>query len=190
MSINFTANLMSRTTIPQRISWRDYIDRGVSIVELDVNNPSDIEAMEQTKDKWLKKGAWFIHHICDDIVEPHNYYDIEKQHFYALTTQKADFNRLKSNDILGVMMFSETKNKANEITWLEVSPETNRALNRTREFKQVGTRLIDFVKSKFKEKDIYVHTAHNAKKFYKKNGFVSTSNRIPEKYDMFFMREG
>ena len=190
MSINFTANLMNRTSIPQRISWRNCIDRNVSIVEIDVNNQADVEAMEQTKDKWLKKGAMFIHHLFDDVVEPHNYYDIEKEHFYALTTQTADFKRLKSDDILGVMAFSETKNKANEITWLEVSPETNKSLNKRREFRKVGTRLIDFVKNEFKSKDIYVHTAYDAEKFYKKNGFKSNTKHIPERYDMYFWQKG
>ena len=189
MSINFTANLMNRTTVMQQISTNNYWDTDVSIVELDVNNDLDIKAIEETKNKWIDNGAMYIHHIYDDAVEPHQYYDVEKSHFYALTTQNADFNKLKSDKILGVMMFSEIKsNLPNEITWLEVNPETNKTLNKNREFKNVGTRLIEFVKNTFKTKNIHVHSAYNAQKFYKKNGFISMTKKIPDKYDMYLLR--
>lgn len=177
MSINFTARLMDSTTIPQRIGWRKHCDMPVSIVEIDRHNFEDMHALGTTSTTWTEKGAQFLGTMYENALHGYTYKDVMKDHFLALTTQTSDFEKLEPNKILGVMQFAETRNPENEILFLEVNPETCRTFNFIRQYKKVGTRIIDYVKSKYSEKDIYVRSARNAVKFYKKNGFKQLSRR-------------
>jgi len=186
MSINFTANQVHQTTIPRKLSWRNYADSAISIVELDSKNDADIDAIIKTERNWTNNGGQYIHHFCRDFVENHRYVDIEKEHYYALTTQNADFNKLNPKNILGVLMFSESKNFENEITWLEVDPATRKSAGRNREYKEVGKRLVEYILNKYKEKDIFVQSAKDAIKFYKKLGAEQPYQRFPKKCQLYF----
>ena len=186
MSINFTAKLVQQPTVKKHLSGRRYMDLEASIVELDVNNPTDMEAIMQTERNWMHNGGQFIHHYVKDTTEQHHYVDVKKEHYLALTSQKADFNRLKSNEILGVLMFTETKLHENEISWLEVRPDIRKGARKIRDYKEVGSRLTKYVLEKYKNKDIFVQSALKAIPFYKKMGAVQPINKYPQKCLLYF----
>jgi len=187
MSINFTARQVSSTTIQHRLPFRNYTQSDVSIVELDRCNYSDMDALHDAAYKWENNGAKYARAIYNKAESGGYYHDILKDHYYALTTQNADFRKLRPDMILGLMVFSETKNPENEILYLEVNPSTSKSLNRIREYKQVGRKLVDFVHSKFKKKDIFIQSDRDAIKFYKKMGCEQPS-KAPEKVCQLYLR--
>ncbi len=186
MSINFTANLLSHPTVQHKSSAFGYKPAEVSLVELDKKNKHDVDAIRQTSQDWMDKGGQFISNYYHDMVKPFEYADVEKEHFYALTTQKSDFENLKGKDILGVMMFAETRNPENEIEWLETNPQTKKASGLKREYKDVGKKLVEYVRANFKQKDIFVQSADSAIGFYKKLGAEQPNKKFPKKCQLYF----
>lgn len=179
-SINFTARLVSSPTIQQRnfISWKPY---GVSIVELDSAHSDDIRALEEVSDNWCKNGGKYADDIFLSAIPELKSSCITgiKDHFYALTTQKKNFEKIDPYDILGLMLFQEKNDNTNEIALLEVNPSTSKSKNNiVRKYKEVGKALVEFVKSKFSHRDIDVLSDHKAIDFYKKVGFQQKSRNI------------
>lgn len=178
-AINFTANLVDSPTIKQRkygFFWKP-ID--VSIVELDSTKLSDVNALGKTSKSWEKKGAIYVNHILYNII-PYlkaGFADI-KDHYYALTTQRDNFEKLEPENILGLMLFREKNDYKNEICYLEVSPSTTKRKNLFRKYKEVGKTLVEFVKSQFSQKKIEVWSDLDAIDFYKKRGFRRRSRNI------------
>lgn len=178
-AINFTANLIDRPTIKQRkygFLWKP-ID--VSIVELDSTKLSDVNALGKTSKNWDKKGAIYVKHILFNII-PYLKAGIAdiKDHYYALTTQQDNFEKLEPENILGLMLFREKNDCKNEICYLEVNPSTTKNKNIFRKYKDVGKTLVEFVKSQFSQKKIEVWSDLDAIDFYKKRGFRRRSRNI------------
>lgn len=186
MSVNFTARLVNTTTVQHKVSWRNYIDSTVSIVELDKNNPKDMYALYCTANDWAEFGGQYSGNIYKNAIQQCNQADITKEHYLALTTQTADFHNLKHDYILGLMQFSETTNPENEIAFLEVSPITSKSKNFVREYQKVGTRLVEYAKEALNQKDIFVQSARDAVKFYRKNGFEQLGKYGSNKYKLYF----
>lgn len=179
MSINFTATHKLTTAIP-KYSNNEYKPEIVSVVELDKHNPNDKISLYATAVDWTQKGAEFAFNIFHETEKPTVFADLCAEHFYALTTQKDDFEHLDYNKTLGLMMFGESNLDNNEIIWLQGKPGTNKTKRETnREYKNVGKALIDYVKYEYSDKPIEVQSANSAIEFYKKNGFKPLSKNSP-----------
>ena len=186
-SINFTARLVSNPIIKQRSSMFDYKKQQASIVELDCRSMDDIKALSEASDRWMGRGGKYIDDILDvalyesnmeGALYESNILNIKNDHFYALTTQKQNFDQLKPKNILGVMLFTERIGSNNEIQLLEVSPTTSKTKNYIRKYKQVGRRLVEYVQDKYSNKDIEVWADFDARNFYKKLGFKKKAKNV------------
>lgn len=175
-TINFTARLVSNPTIKERRTLFKYDDVSASIVELDNTNSADLTALNITSKQWENKGSKYVDDMSNIANNGIKETNIGMNHYYALTTQTKDFDRLEPNKILGLMMFHESNIENNEISILEVNPTTNKSMNIFRKYKKVGKSLVEYVKSKFPKKDIDVWADYGARGFYKKMGFIQNSS--------------
>ena len=177
--INFTANLIKHTQIPKRIDDDKYAPADVSIVELDKNDKRDVKALYNASVLWNEQGAKYSSNIYHEAVKGYEYDDVDCEHYLALTEQNSDFKNLQSDKILGLMLFSASKYDADQITWLQVRPNTNSKQTWKREYKGVGAAMINLLKQINYNKPINVVSASDAVDFYKKQGFTNCEDDIP-----------
>ncbi|MBE7706217.1 MAG: hypothetical protein E7Z91_03110 [Cyanobacteria bacterium SIG30] len=89
---------------------------------------------------------------------------------FALTQQKANFDNLEPDKILGVLEMHESCGDR-MINVMQVNPE-DITKNKTRKFSKVGSALISSLSKFYNHEPIRVYSAHDAVDFYKKAGFV------------------
>jgi len=171
MTVNFTAKFLTDTYIPTRLPNGDYVPNCVSIVELDKNNTNDMRAVLETTTNCDKNGGKFGRNIYSQMKNPDYDAGIKTERYIALTTQTADFDKLKPQYIQGLMILSKNYYEQNELSWLETNPQIVNAEKGKKPYKCVGTSLVNFAKQECKQGGIYVIPAINAVEFYKKLGF-------------------
>lgn len=175
-SINFTANLVKRTQIQKTKDFKTYNPTEASIVELDKYDERDLNSLYKTVVLWNDQNAKYSSSIYHEAIKGYEYDDVEQEHYFALTTQKDNFKELDPNKILGLMLFSQTNAKEDEINWLQVRPNTSVKQTWKREFSGAGKGLVTFLKDTKLGKPIHVQADINAVEFYKKMGFTNREN--------------
>ena len=169
-NISFCASKKINTTIQHRFN-RFYIPEDAAIVELDKTNKNDVITMYDLSADWHKSfGKNYADDIFSEIGKDEEMIGVNKEHYLALTTQKNNFKKLDPHSILGVLMLSE-RDCDNEINWFQVKPDTKSKIKGKREFKQIGLAILNYVKSTFIEKPLFVTSSVEAVNFYKKNKF-------------------
>ena len=177
-SINFTASLVQRSQIMKRQSDNEFRPVTLSIVELDKNDEKDVKALYKTAIDWTYQGAKYSSNIYHEAVKGFEYDNIEKEHYFALTEQQNNFKELDSDKILGLMLFSHTTHENDEISWLQVRPNTKTKDSWNREYKGVGKAMVDLLSRVNYGKPIYVQSSNEAIEFYKKQGFKNSGEDI------------
>ena len=171
MTINFTANFLKTVNIPKRTIDGNFYNTKVSFVELDKNDRVDKDSLKNVSKLWNKKEFNYASEIYYDAAKPFEYDNIVKEHYYAVTTQSENFEKLESEKILGLSLFSETTKPENEINWLQTNPVYKHGSIEPREYKGIGKAIIEYVKEHYRDKNIKVFAADDAINFYKKLGF-------------------
>lgn len=180
-SINFTANRIKSVKIPKKFYTR-YIPSSVSLVEMDVLNKNDIDAIYQTTQKWDSSFTVFTYDDMRKVSDKKQL--IPYLHVYALTTQRSGFDKLKTKNILGVAEVVENYNDGNKVEVLQTKPlYIKSSENKKPKFKHIGKALISYVKEKFSDKPLYLNPARSAVQFYEKQGFKN----MPEKNNVFWI---
>ena len=163
--LTFQANYLNSASI-QRINIYKPCAEKVSFIEINPHSTSDVLAVNKTAINWDKNdGEGFAYDICRAINKG------IKDRFFALTTQKDDFERLDSEQILSLAQV-KTENEGEEfIEYLQVDPEnTNSAENP--QFMYIGTAMLDSLKQLFFNKNIELDSVKSAITFYLRNGFI------------------
>lgn len=171
--ISFKASFVAPANISKKSAPETYYNKKVSIVELDKNDANDLLALSETTRLWTREGARYASEIFHEAVKDREYDDVVKEHYFALTEQNKNIDKLEPNKILGLMLFSESRFNENEINWFQVRPNSNFVNSHDREYKYVGKSMINMLKNKFPEKTIYVKSSEPAVGFYKAHGFQS-----------------
>lgn len=156
-----------------------------SFVELEPTNPKDINALEKVHKNWNQAYSSIIYNsaFCSSVVPN------KSKHYYALTSQKNNFEHINPDEILGVVEFNK-KSKCNRIEFLQVNPKyiTGKSKsfisklfslksNENRKlppFARIGSAILDSLKQ-LTDKSIDLYSVGGAKGFYRKNGFVRNS---------------
>ena len=184
-SINFTAGFIQKKQILKKEQDENYKPCYVSIVELDKTDKKDINALEKTALNWIMQGKGLItYNIYKNATKKYGNDNILKEHYLAVTTQNSDYENLDYSKILGVSLFSETDTPVNELNLLEVQPRTS-SISKNREYKKVGTELLNYIQNTYNEKPIYVVSLDGAIDFYLKNNFKSISGQPDSHYLMY-----
>lgn len=181
MNINFTANFITNKRILKRNENGMYAPYNISVVELDKNNEKDKEALHDTVVDWYYDNARYIFDIYHEADKDYDYPNVNQEHFYAITKQTSNFDDLEYKEILGLMLFSETKLKEDEINFLQVKPTTNKHQSYIQEYKNVGKTLIEFLKETKNKKTIMVNSVPEMVDFYKKQNFKVKDPETPNR---------
>ena len=177
--INFKANFLKTAYIGKTTNNKSSCHSEVSIVELDTNNKNDVEALAKTACEWNKVASGYAFEIYNEALKFKLYPDVVKEHYLALTLQNENYKNLDSNKILGLALFTEKNDINDELTWLQVNPNTNFENSKNgRKYKHIGKTLVDFVKC-IADKPLYIQADDKAIKFYEKQGFRHLDDTKP-----------
>lgn len=190
-NISLNSPLLQKTKIKKRYLFM-YLPKKVSIVELNKHNPNGLASLSYVVKKWGKYSK--IRHILAN--------DNPKEKIICLTTQKKDYENINPQKILALMkIFNKTGLDGNDVLWIDqlqirndaryipederhLINENNLCLNRiSRKYKDIGTKLFEYIKSIRDNKEILFFATHNAIPFFEKNNFKHKPNLY---YYMFF----
>lgn len=175
--INFTGSFVKNVTISKLIADGKMKPENVALVKLDKADPRDTMTLAETACKWENVASGYASNIYCDSLKAKNYPDVNNEHYFALTTQKENFEKLEADKILGLSLFFEKNSPHNELAWLQANPSTNHEAGQ-RSYKNIGKALVNFMKGLFK-KPIFVQADKKAIPFYQKLGFIQTE-KLPE----------
>ena len=173
-SVNFTAILKDYSPVVKKYD-KDigiYNDEKVSFVEIDTSNKNDIKALRDIAFEWCR-GDTYAGQIYDDARQKsiNRYYDYEnKLRFYAITSQKDDFDNLDYKKILAVCKSEEKSSEKMYLNYLQVKPSC--IYERPSNYKMVGTGFLDSLKKYYDEITLTSLKLKKVLKFYKNNGFM------------------
>lgn len=169
----------------KKLEGTKYKNFPASFVELDPANLNDVKALENVHKNWNQSFSSIIYNsaFCSSVVPD------KSRHFYALTSQKENFEYMNSDKILGVVEF-RNDSKYNRIEYLQVNPNyiTGKSKNfisklfasknikneKLSPFTRIGSAILDSLKQ-LTDKSIDLYSMPEAKGFYWKNGFVRKS---------------
>lgn len=169
MRISFGATYVKSVNVLKRENG-NYSPKKVALVEIDVNDKNDVEALNGIADDWGDKS--YIMLLVKDVIDNTPKKAFLNSHIYAVTKQGKSFEKLNKDDILGAVVFTEGK-KANEIDALQVQPDNLGTLSGDG-YKRVGTSIITTLQEMYPKKPMKVTSSHDAIGFYEKCGFKST----------------
>lgn len=191
--ISFKASFVNTANI-QQLQHDGYKPFNAAFVEMHPNSKNDISTLKCISNTWGQESyASSIYNAAlgdsrlDDLV-------IEKpiaRKFYALTSQKDSFEKLNPENVLGMVHVNNYPN-FNSIEFLQTNPEyiipvkkesfMEKCLNKIfkiqkpiykqPKYKHIGSGILDSLKKLYSDKPMTLLSVHEAKKFYKKNGFV------------------
>ena len=177
MNISFKANYICDSQVK-----RNNKPCSLSFVQIDTKNMSDIIALKELDYMWGRKT--YFSDISDN-ASLDNVYGLNSKfkQYYALTTQTKDFNKLDSEQILGLVQV-EPDVHYNEINYLQVLPTQNYS-NPEREYKNIGSSIIDTVTKIYPNKKLMLYSTDAALNFYKKIGFVQDESE--KRYNKMYL---
>ncbi len=176
MNISFKASYICDSQVK-----RNNKPCSLSFVQIDTKNKSDIIALKELDSMWGKKT--FFSEISDNASQD-NLYGLNSKYdqYYALTAQTKDFDKLDSEQILGLVQV-EPDLHCNEIKYLQVLPTQNYS-NPEREYKNLGSSIVNTIMKLFPEKKLMLYSSNSAINFYKKLGF--TQDKSETRFNKFF----
>lgn len=167
--INFKAKYNSNGTIKRLNKKQNYDNIPAYFVELNVNSKKDLNALKKVADNW--KGNIY----ATDVYERLKFYHYNnsnasalEERFFALTTQRNNFNKLNFKKILGVVEIFLPLGEDPEIEFLQTNPKF---LKKNPKIKHIGKTIVDNIKKILKDETIALYSTYNAIPFYEKQGF-------------------
>lgn len=169
-NISFKAKFISSATIKQAYHSKNLQDKFVSFIELKNTEGADRTAIKELEKNWGDRKG-FVEQIAQH-VEADYFWKNNDRRYFALTLQREQLDQPIADKILGIAEI-ENKNKKNiGLTYLQVHPD-NRFSSSDRTYYCVGTAMLNSLKKLFPQKNISLVTTEFARKFYRKNGFLS-----------------
>ena len=149
--------------IPRRIK--------TSFVQIDCNNNLDIEALSDVAKHW-KNNLYADKVYNTAYMKSKNEKDCSKYEIFALTFQKDNFERLNSDQIIGVAEVMPIGDKQILIEHIEGKPEYINEINR--HYNKIGTAMLDSLKELYNKIFLVSRKSNKVSDFYVKNGFVES----------------
>lgn len=171
--ISFKSNYIDSAKV-KRINASGVTDKQVSFVEINPSDYNDQLSINKTAIRWDNKGGiGFAYDICNSLNrfnEPD--FKNHEDRFFALTTQKEQFENLNPKQILALTQVIKFDDDTQYVAYLQVDPK-NSNKNRKAELRGCGRAMLDSLKKLFSTKNIQLDSVKNAINFYIKNGFES-----------------
>ena len=155
-----------------------YKPKSVSLVEFNRNNDADVRTLKEIVESWRVDSLTLLHDKDN------------KTRVIFITTQKQNFENLNPKAILGYTCCLDSECKENntvKITSLYTNPKykykknrfesdslINKIIQYRRKYKEIGTVLVNEIKTKYKNRKINLVSARAAIPFYESLGFKHT----------------
>lgn len=169
--IYFGANFIHNVHIQKLNKIGEYKPFQVSLVEIDITNEEDINALSTIHKKWKKTSLiTFINYLAITMRGDKSWQ--KDKRIYALTTQKENFKSLIPNKILGVASLNINDTKKIHIEALQTKPRyivDQSQGKQNPKIKGIGSAIISSLKNMFDEINLF--STDEALGFYAKNGF-------------------
>ena len=179
-NISFQANFIKPVIIQKKDTKDNWHPFKVSMVELDKTSVEDRKVLYEISKSW---GTYnYVSDIYNEVLDEFLSEKIDPtKHVFAITTQKADYDNLRTDDVMCIAKFNEGK-KLNELEYIQVNPEHG-YVNYDSNYKKIGTTMIKFLSEAFNNKPISVFSASGTVcEFYKKNDFKPVSEKEESNY--------
>ncbi len=165
---SFKAKFITPATIKELHYRKESQDKVVSLIELKAKSFKDRQALSNVDSLW-GKGETFACNIAHDANED-NFIGGNSQYF-ALTTQRRQFEEPVSDKILGIAEVLREKDDLIQLKYLQTDPEHTH-FSYYKIYSGIGTSILNAIKALFPEDSIILNTVDSARGFYKDNGFV------------------
>lgn len=155
----------------QKISFDDGVPRciKVSCIELSSENSADVDAAFDVSEIW-DTDEGYPERIALSMQTVPNKIGA-KDRYFALTTQKNNFETPDPDKILAISYIT-TRDNETEVEYLQVRPSKITDYNKPYTYQKVGTAMLDLFKKLFFDKKIVLWSRPTAVDFYLKNGFT------------------
>ena len=181
--INFTGKYISTSTVYKQANSGKYKNSRAAVVELSPKSTKDLHFLEETARLWRgdSNSEVIANKIYDNAYrELDNYARISGQDnyqtkFYAITTQRSHYDKLKPERALALGEISLITDDLLELDLCQVEPSCVYG-KENRKFKQVGKAFLNFIIKEFEHHSIILSSLEPVKGFYKALGFQSISN--------------
>lgn len=145
-----------------------YCDYSASFVEIEPNNIGDINALEYVSKNWsYAKFADNIYHAACALKNGSKFYKDNK--VFALTAQQDKFEKLRENDLLGLVHVGPLEDNSLFIEHLQVNPDII-YVNKP-DYRGVGTGVLNSLKKLTDKISLFPSSEKSVRDFYEKNGF-------------------
>ena len=166
--INFKGNFITRLNVQKIYPTTKKLE--ISAVELNPLDNKDLRVLRIVDELW---NAGFSKNIYKDAASIHNVgLSDEAQRFFVLTRQMKNFENILPDDILAeAKVIEDTFNgRSVNLDYLQVHPE-QKYDSECRKIKNIGSAFLDFLKNRYKGKEIDLHAVFSSLDFYFANGF-------------------
>lgn len=179
-SIDFRAKFLCNTEIKKfNHKTNVYSPLKVSFLEYEPDNLKDLITITETATSW-KKQQYAKKIALNAKLISVGFLSNLKNHIYILTKQKESFDKLNSQDILGLAhMLNEENPIPDELVLFEVKPDFRYEKNKKKEYKNIGKSIIDLLKNIYCN-SIKVFSSYTAANFYEKQGFEIIDTNVLE----------
>lgn len=171
-NLNFRAKHLSNVNIDKLNSKNGKFEpEEVSLVEFDPKNMFDTMAICYTPRNWPREQ--FASAIAyQAMLMSENPYEDEPNSIYIMTQQKDNFDYLDDSKILGLAEIEKENKGVYRLNYIQTDPEKSSLINSRSEYKNIGKKMLDFLKTKYTNSTIKLNAANNTvAKWYEKNGF-------------------
>lgn len=171
-SISFTGKYLQTKTIKHKNAENMFHDCRVKLVELDSDCSNDVDALSMVNYSW-DSGKTLLANINEEFRDCREFENPSLfKNFFVMTTQRDNFENLKPKKVIGAAEVFVRDPEAVTLKYLQVDPKNNMQC-KERQFKGIGTAILDGLKEIFKGRDIILEPVKDkgVKKFYKSNGF-------------------
>lgn len=172
--INFKANYIGQTNVTDTFRNKNQAGCKVSFVEMNPQSKQDVTTMREVTLNWGRDS------YATNIMEHFQYSyfcgdDLEENRFFALTTQRSNFEKLETDEVLALALVSKESDKRIDLKYLQVDPENN-YFSAKRRYEGIGRGILRSICKLFGNKDIFLQSANTACGFYKSQGFEQIKN--------------
>lgn len=171
--ISFGASFIQKMPIRKySFQTETYAPSYANLVELNPHDLYDVNALDEIAYDFGNDS--YADNIAYDAKKAFKRKNMKSEPFsaIALTMQEDNFEKLKSNDVIGIAEIFKRKKDEIELVYLQTHPKYVYSIP-PRKIKNIGTSILDYLKQTHNK--ISLLSASSPLRFYLKNGFRMVS---------------
>lgn len=178
---NFQASFVNTCKVGKySTSEKKYNDTDVNFVKLNPLDKNDINTLDKIANSWdYDKFSTNIYNNANDIFKKHqsnSSLEFKNDFFYAVTSQKDNFENLDYRHVLGVCDGRIFPDNEIYVTHIQVNPDY--IYSRKPKYKGAGSAIINSLKNLYSTIELSTLKEKSVRNFYEKHGFVKVPQLV------------